>query len=390
MNDMNQLTFKDAFESNSPTLELLLACARTQLDSVTIQRIKTLLEQEINFPDLIAAASQHRVRPLVFHNLAKYAPEALSYPSLKPLQQQWRKTSLHNMFLMKELLDIVAQLESHGIRVISFKGPVLADVYGDLSLRQISDLDFLVLESDFQKTVDFLLSQGYQLKVQVPWETHLISPNGSYSIDLHQDVVPKHLSGFRSSSVLWEYVELRSILGRKLYTFQPAMMLIILCLNGTKEGWYRLNRICDVAEMIRAYPNLDWKYVIELSNQLGSKRLILLGLLLANNLLEIELNPVIWQEIKLESKIQELVGEVKNNLIFLGEITEPKEVKRTFFYVSIQDHWQDKLRSIIGLLNHSGWLNITKNDRNFLPLPSQLSFLYIFLRPIRIFIKYFW
>ncbi len=388
MNSDSQLTLSTPAISASPELELLLACSRTHLDMATIKRVEALTHSDINATELISLATQHRVIPLLHHTIARYVPEILSQPPFDLLPGQCRQISLRNMFLLRGLLDLTAQLKERKIQAVSFKGPLLATTYGDLSLRQISDLDILVLESDFQQAIDYLVSQGYTLKVQVPWEAHLISPSDIYSIDLHRDVVPKHLSCFRDSSELWSHIKSLSVLGKKIDTFTPSILLLILCLNGTKEGWCRLNRICDVAELVRAEPDLDWPALIKLASGLGSKRLLLLGLLLTHNLLGATLPEVVWHQVQVDSAVQSLAMKIQQQIVSGSPMAEPKEVERTLFHISTRERWQDKVRSFLGLMDHSGWLTITDNDRQFLPLPDPLSFLYYLIRPIRILSQY--
>lgn len=389
---MNSTSSKALAKAIGSEFELLHCCARTDLDAATIERVKQLLKTNINFADLLTLAGQHRVKPLLYHSLVKYFPKLLDHPEFKQLQQQCRRTSLHNMYLMQELLDVAEELEKHGIQAISFKGPILANIYGDLSLRQIKDLDFIVLESDFQKTVEILVSKGYKLMFQMPWETHLASPvkrlTGTHSIDLHRDIVPKHLSCFNDSSELWNYIKPCSFLGRKAYTFTPDILLFILCLNGTKEGWFRLNRICDVAELVRAHPTMDWQHIVAMATQLGIRRLLFLGLFLAHDLLGTTLPAEILDKIHADSAVQVLAVKVKTKLESCSPTVEPKEIERSLFHIRTRERWSDKIHSLLGLLSHSGWMTVTKNDRQFLALPPQLSFLYVFIRPIRILMTY--
>ena len=385
---MNSTNNQTCIRKKVSEFQLLQYCARTHLDATAIDQVNSLLKTNIHFADLLTLADQHRVKPLLHHNLAKYFPETLARSELKPLQQQCRRTSLHNMYLMQELLDITAVLEKHGIQAISFKGPLLAKIYGDLSLREIKDLDFIVLPSDFQKAVDVLTGKGYGLMLQVPWETHLASPvkslTGTHSIDLHRDIVPKHLSCFKDSGELWNHVEPCFVLGRKAYGFTPDMLLFILCLNGTKESWFRLSRICDVAELVRAHPTMDWKRIVEMANRSGSRRLLFLGLCLAHQLLDAPLPAEIVNEINSDLAVKPLTAEVKKRLEASSLTVEPGEIERSLFHIKTRERWRDKIRSFLGLMAHSGWMNVTDNDRDFLALPAQLSFLYVFIRPIRI------
>jgi len=52
---------------------------------------------------------------------------------------------LHNFFLTKELLELLTLFEAHCIPASPYKGPALAIMaYGNLALRQFSDLNILV------------------------------------------------------------------------------------------------------------------------------------------------------------------------------------------------------------------------------------------------------
>ena len=49
-------------------LQLLLACARVVLDDTTADRIRTLMQGNIDWTYIVEQAEQHRVLPLPFHH----------------------------------------------------------------------------------------------------------------------------------------------------------------------------------------------------------------------------------------------------------------------------------------------------------------------------------
>ena len=61
----------------------------------------------------------------------------------------------------------------------------------------------------------------------------------------------------------------------------PEDSLLILCVHANKHQWSRLGWICDIAEMLRSHPDLNWPVVMEQARMLRSERMLLLGLLLA-------------------------------------------------------------------------------------------------------------
>jgi hypothetical protein len=388
MNSLSQLSSQGSATATSPEMEVLLCCARTNMNPLTIERVKGLLKQDIDFMALIGLADRHRVKPLLYHNLNKYAPESIPLSYLQQMQTECRNNSWRNMYLTKELVGILELLEVNGIKAISFKGPVLAaSAYGNLSLRQISDLDFLVEEYNFQKAVDLLVAQGYEVMIEVPWEFHLKSSDRAYSIDLHREIVPKHLSCSLSSNYIWENLQTFSLFGTTILNLTPEACLLILCLNGTKDYWQRLNRICDIAELIHANPDLNWQQILEQAEKMGFKRLIFLSLFLARNFLDAEIPDFIWQQVQSDPVVNSLVLLVYKKL-FSQTWESSGTVETTLFHIKTRERWQDKAQSFFGLMLLSGWLHPTERDRDVIPLPALLSFLYYLIRPIRILNRY--
>lgn len=386
---------KISIEINSPEIQLLLSLARTDIKSQTANAIDNLLQQDINWAELIKLANQHKVMPLVYQSLKNTCPNAVPQNILDDLQIFSEKNLRRNLLLTSELFKLLDLFKKHQIPTIAFKGPVFtASAYGNLALREILDLDILVHESDFPKATNLLISQGYWLRVQVPWEHHF-ERNNLYTLDLHRDIVPKHLSCFSSSNYLWEHIEPFSLAGIDVFTLSLETCLIVLCLNGTKECWRSLNRICDVAELLRSHPNIDWEEVIAKTNKLRCKRLVLISILLASNFLEIRLPETIWQHIKADRVAQAIAANV-NKRLFSEAVSPVGEVEKTMFHISTREDWRDKIRSFIGLINHSGWMTPTKKDRDFIQLFESFDLLYYLIRPIRIikeygfsFLKYF-
>lgn len=368
--------------------EILLCCTRTATNPKIAERLEFLLLMKVDWDYLIQTAIEHGVVPLLYQSLSDNFRDFIPSTTLDQLQEKFYANVGHNLTLASELLKILELLTAHNIPVITFKGPVLAiSAYANLSLRQVSDLDLLVEEKNFQKAVDLLVSQGYQLTVQVPWECHLTTENSFSSIDLHRQIVPKHLSCSLSPNYAWNHLKSLSFFEKKVPTLTPEACLLILCLNGTKECWRSLSRICDVAELIRSHPDLDWQLIMTQSQKMGFKRLVILGLILAQNLLEASLPDFIEQQLHSDFIANSLALQVSQQL-FGDTWKSYGAVETTLFHIKTRERWRDKIQSFFGLMLLSGWLHPTARDRDLIPLPALLSFLYYFMRPIRVFLKY--
>jgi len=374
--------------------ELLLCCVRPSKDAKTTKRLKILLETGIDWEYLIQTATNHGVMPLLYQTLSENCAKAVPEMTFTNLQEKFCANVGHNLALTSELLKILELLSAHDIPAIPFKGPVLsAAAYGNLSQRQFSDLDLLVQKCNFQKAKDLLVSQGYRLATQTPWETipwehHLISSDNAYNIDVHQELLPKHFHCNLNFDSLWKCLEPVTLAGTIVQKFASEVELLILCLNGAKECWRSLSRICDVAALIHANPDLNWDFLIDESTKFGCKRAVFLGLLLVRNLLEITLPESVLQKVLAERTLEGLAMQTSNRLFLAATNQTTGEISDRLFYIHTKDRLWDKIKIFYTLLQHSGWLTPTVRDRDVIPLPALLSFLYYLIRPIRVFMQY--
>ena len=390
MQTLSKFDTQNQLNNSRPEIELILSCARTHIDSATAERIETLVKQDINWEYLFRIANWHGVMPLLYWSLKNTCPESIPQAQLDYLRKVFQANSYRNLVLTQQLLQLLDLLKKHEINVLPFKGPLLAtSIYGNLSLRRISDLDILVHQQDFEKAAELLVAQGYEywLEAKVQWECHLVKNDGISNIDLHCDIVPKHLSCAISDNYWWDNLESFTLAGTVVPNLSPEAWFLIISLNGNKECWKSLNRICDVAEVIRAYPNMDWNEILQQAKDLGFRRLIFVAIILAKNLLKAPVPELVWQQALSDTAATNIATQISQQ-IFVESNERIIEVHRTLFHIRTRERPQDKVRVFIDLMDYSGWLTLTEKDLNLVRLPKSLYFLYYFIRPIRIFGKY--
>src|SRR3954470_1778191 len=85
------------------------------------------------------------------------------------------------------------------------------------------------------------------------------------------------------------------IAGREMLTLSDEDLMIVLCLNGAKDCWERLDRVCDVARLLaKSADTLNWPGVFAHASQAGVARMLRVGLQLASTLLDAPLpDPVL-------------------------------------------------------------------------------------------------
>jgi hypothetical protein len=386
--------------------QLLLCCARTQVDAANAERIIALLQEKIDWDFLLQMAFNHKLAPLLYRHLEAVCPREIPESARTELREQIRVDIEGNLFLTKELLHLLALFGKHGIQVIPYKGPVLAlSVYGDLALRPSSDLDILVHEGDILQATDLLTSCGYQiirpfnvaqtekslqllyvhqLVQKAPWAYQLVLSHSTRQVlvELHWRVTPKHVFPLNPQQ-LWENLQPVPVVGVTVPSFAPEQLLWFLCVHGAKHQWGQLNWICDVAELIRAHPDLNWEQIVVQAKKLGVERRLYLGLLLAHCLLETPLPRLIKTKLDNMPQVGVLAQRVIERVFDYREPTAGSlGLDSLVFPLKAMDHMADRGRYLLHLAAPA------TRDRAIVRLPSSFSLLYYLIKPIRLARRY--
>ncbi len=372
-----------------PEAELLLSCARVRLDPEGAERIQRLLRKDLDWAYIFRRAHSSGMMPLLYWHLRATSPGVVPEAILHSLQDHFYKVAGYNLFLTKELLDLLKLFEGHGIRAIPFKGPVLAaGVYGNLGLRQFADLDLLVRTRDVPQAKALLISRGYrpELEPTPAQDLALIRHHHSLSflrkqervVEIHWRFAQRSYSIPLDPEPLWERAVSIPLDGQEIPTFSPEDLLLILCTHGARHAWDRLVWICDIAELTRTYTGMDWGWVLDQSARLRSTRILLLGLFLAHDLLGASFAEEILYRMWGDPAIQTLASQVRERLF--ADTNDPVERAETFlFFLRARECVRDRVRHCLALA-----MTPSLDDWKSVPLPASLTFLYYFIRPIRV------
>jgi hypothetical protein len=252
-------------------------------------------------------------------------PERVPAAILDNLRGRFRANAMRNAYLARELVQITSLLKERGVPVIAFKGPVLARAaYGDLSLREFIDLDILVRPSDLGVIRDFLFSQGYRSRYSglgekergfFLWcEEAFGNKDGLVCVDVHWQMNPQYFAYAPEGDVLWRRTVPVELQGGTVSTLSTPDLLLHLCVHGAKHGWTTLGWICDVAVLACRNPGLEWSRMIAEAASLGGRRLLLLGLYLAYNLLGAAIPDELISMARDEGVIVNVAAQVKRRM----------------------------------------------------------------------------
>ncbi|MBA3564767.1 MAG: nucleotidyltransferase family protein [Gammaproteobacteria bacterium] len=262
-----------------------------------------ILPDGFDWEYLLATASLHGVLPLFFRSISKSGPGSVPTAILERTRREYGVISRRNFIFAQELLRLLAYLNDHGIAVVPYKGAPLAEMaYGDLSLRQFSDLDILVRPADVFNAKRLLEEQGYQtrfiygrrpLSQLTPAETATfikyrhefeMQRKDGLLIDLHWQLAPRHYPFRLATGPLWERSETVAFAGRSISSFGREDLVLILCMHGAKDRWKKLIWIIDLTRIIVNDRALDWDSIFSRARDAHMELPLLLGLQLVEDL----------------------------------------------------------------------------------------------------------
>lgn len=303
-------------------IELILQCASSRAAQNNRHQIELLLESEINWSYLLQMSTSHKVLALIHFNLDKIAPQIIPEDIRASFVHFYQINVQKNLLLTSELLKILDLYDKHQIPAIPLKGAVLArQVYSNFGLRTVSDIDIVVPEADFRQAQELLVKFGYKPhplnNPQLIRQAQYNKPNTLFCIDLHYAFSPRGHFVSVDSTNFWDNLTTFSLADQEMSIFAPEHMAIYLCLEGAKEHWRTLNRICDLSELICSQA-LDWDKLLQTAKAIDRHLVLYLGLYLVHTLLNTPIPDFVWTEVESHLKIK-LSKKKISNFLFRNE-----------------------------------------------------------------------
>jgi hypothetical protein len=373
---------------NPREFELILYCARSPAH---LGSVRDLVSKGIDWQILLRLAAQHCVRPMLLQALKSACWDSVPKKVQLELTLFNKANVQKNLFFTGELLRLIDLFHQNSISIATFKGPVLAhSVYGDISLREFSDLDVIVHEKDLSKAEDILTTRGYHADFpDRDYRCAFLSYQGQYafrqrstgiSVDLHWQLSSKGVACPLQLDEIWPRLENVAIAGRTIPTLSRDDLGLFLAAHGTKEGWRSLIWVCDFAELLRKYQDIDWAAVLDRAQRSHCSRALLLAIDLASTLLDAPAPAALINRTCKDSALRTLAEKAK--LRMLRAVPE-QELGEFLTSLNTHDRLRHRLWPIATLLTTR-----TVSDYQSMPLPKSLWPIYYLTRPFRLASKF--
>ena len=371
--------------------QLLLHAVGPEQGTATVNKISSLIQEQVDWDYLYLLARRHSVLPLLYSALHKNA-EVIPKDQFQRLQQAYQENVARNVLLTAEMKRLIGLFSEKGIEAIPYKGPALAlFAYGEIALRRFVDLDIMVRKEDVVRGIEFLIDDGYELSKELSVEQRALllrtqhnlqfrRHNGQLIVELHWEVASHHFADSVQAEELWRGLSTLEVGETKLKTMSDNDLLFSLTVHGSRHCWERLLWLCDIAWLVsRHEPN--WELLMARAKATNNERMFLLGLYLCVKLFQMRVPDLVEAELRKDTQLEKLSVIIVDGL-FSGVVHKPATPVEIFKYnLNIRKSWSSRAH----YLRHM--LEPTDGDVHSIALPKRFAFAYYLTRPFRLIFK---
>ena len=366
----------------NPEFDFLLDCA----NSSRIERAERIRNiRPLDWRRLIDLAEHHGVIPQVYRSLSVLPDVALP----NSLRQSQERNARSTLWLTRELLRILKRLDSYGIFALPYKGAVLAEIlYGNVTLRQFSDLDLLIHSSDLPRIKSAFAELGYQRGIELApreerdylksgYEYTFDSVQGRNLVEVQWRILPRFYSvdfdveGFFTRAVPF------TLGGMTLRTLCAEDLILVLCVHAAKHAWQQLSWLCDIGELAQS-PQVDWNAVDQQAKHLGIQQMVAVSFFLAHKLLQKPLPHIVQAQLKKDVSIENLASEIIPMLV-RGDDYDTESISYFRLMIGVRERWPDRVKFLWRLFTTP-----SVGEWSAIRLPDPLFPLYRVVRVFRL------
>jgi hypothetical protein len=298
---------------------LLLRCARVELDPADEAEVGELVDEPLDWDAIVFHARLHSVAPLVHLHLKQLDGGLVPERARSELLALAHRAAYQNRIFARENASLVADFDAADVPVIVPKGISVGElVYGDLDLRPLIDLLFLVAPHRLAAGGGVMLSRGYMaMRVRPPhaayqwlcpqrWFRREDASRMFVLLKAHLVDTPPRRHRFTPER-LWPEARLASTAGQRYLTLGPTDQVLYLCIQGDSHGHFnraalgtidpldllfgewshnRLVRFVDIREAVRHHrEELDWDHLVARAHSCGIEDAAYSSLVMTNALL---------------------------------------------------------------------------------------------------------
>jgi hypothetical protein len=198
-------------------------------------------------------------------------------------------------------------------------------------------------------------------------------------VEIHWRFAPRYYGCRIDPTELLENLYPVTVANREVMTFSPSDLIFILATHGGLDGWGHLGWLYDFANLIEMTREADWDLILRRAERYNIETLLLIGMHLAKDLVEVELPPEVTNRLKKDLKIEKVLNLVQHNIFSNGG---SEKLSDFLLKINLRNP-SDRVRYFFGRS-----FVPTFEDWEYVSLPDSLFPLYYLIRPFRLAMTY--
>lgn len=344
----------------SPLQNIILLAAKIHPTAEELEALNAQLPLVVDWEEVVRNLIERGVGPLFYSKIkllsnGKFIPD----DAVDKLKQSYYLTLSRGMVMYSVFRKAVETLKTNGIEVIALKGVYLAEMlYGDIALRQFSDIDLLIKEEDGAKSKTMLKKAGFkssksldevlEVKNNVLHYPPVILNN--VSVELHLRLHKYSESYNIQTDSVWNNSIPTTIQGLELKVPDLIDMLIHVCVHLDKHFIYgdvAFTCFHDIVNLLDVFKDkLEWDKIKVRCTEYKCEAIVFKYLILVNYFYQVSLPDKIIKE------YGSLISNKDKKLFtkYLGGYRSIFSLPVHLNAINFQDDPKNKMRYILAML----------------------------------------
>lgn len=256
--------------------DILTCAAAVQPDSGRLEKLRRMVARGPHMDRLIRTSVREGMAGLLYKNMERAGALGTITPNHRErLRSLYYATAASNLNRIHDLKELLLRLGRRGTQVVLLQGiALLQQVYQDVGLRPLTDIDLWVLEEDYPDIVNALLGLGYRRDPLYPFSFRRSATRFEIQTRL------PWADRIRASAMLigtsQEQIYLRTRLvgvdGEEARCMGPQDQVLYLGLHALKHNVERMIWLVDIHGLVAGWGSHEWEEMVDRAHELGLAR----------------------------------------------------------------------------------------------------------------------
>jgi hypothetical protein len=275
--------------------QILLAASDIEPGREQQQKLLASIAHHFDQDRLVEMAVREGVAGLLYKNLKKIGVLGyLGHEQIEKLQSFYYSAVRENLRLLHDLKEILRKLNQTKTPVVLLQGiHLLQQIYQDIGLRPLTDIDLWVLPQHFAVVEKALAKLGYQNDPLYP----KTFKRNSTLVDVNTHILwadrikSRRFLITAAQEDIYRNCRFMDIEGETAQCLSRADQIIYLSLHAFKHNLERLIWLVDIKNLLKRWETSDWAVLANRSKELGIIHVVSYILFYLDRLFEWRLPP---------------------------------------------------------------------------------------------------